>query len=169
MNRCVRLGILGPLLLVLPVRGLRAEEAAPQGDPRVDDLLHRIEELERTVASQEETIRKLQALLPAAPPEATPTAPAAVTPPPSELEQQLAKELGQTAQQPSSAPPTPAAPGPITIASGGGGKSYVNLSLDALVAGGTSSEPDVGPLEPGGHDPIQRGFTVQNVEMVLDG
>lgn len=56
---------------------------------------------------------------------------------------------------------------PITIA--GGGKNYLNISLDGLFAGAISTERDFERLEPGGHDPIQRGFTVQNVELTLQG
>ena len=63
----------------------------------------------------------------------------------------------------------PPAPAPITVVSGNAGKNYVNLSLDALFAVGASTEPDIPGLETGGHDPAQRGFTVQNVELVLDG
>src|SRR5262245_60571744 len=65
--------------------------------------------------------------------------------------------------------PPPSAPPPITVASGNAGKNYLNLSLDGLFVVGASTEPDVEGLETGGHDPAQRGFTVQNVEMVLDG
>jgi len=49
------------------------------------------------------------------------------------------------------------------------GRAYANLSLDVLAAVGTSTEPDVTALELGGHDPNQRGFTIQNVELVVDG
>jgi hypothetical protein len=47
----------------------------------------------------------------------------------------------------------------------------VDVSLDALFAAGTSSERDsvIQSLEGGGHDPKKRGFTVQNVELVLAG
>src|SRR5206468_3818242 len=98
---------------------------------------------------------------------------------PSDLEKQLEKELGGASgtttapqapgQQPSSPPPSqPWSPAqPITIA--GGGKNYLNLSFDTLVAGGSSSARDVGSIETGGHDPAQRGFTVQNIETVLEG
>ncbi len=65
--------------------------------------------------------------------------------------------------------PPPAVPPPMTLVSSASGKNYLNLSLDALVAGGASTEPDVPTLKPGGHDPAQRGFTVQNIETVLDG
>ena len=74
------------------------------------------------------------------------------------------------AQEPSPAPsPSPTAPPPITVVSGAAGKNYLNLSLDALIAAGASTEPDVPSLQTGGHDPAQRGFTVQNVEVVFDG
>jgi hypothetical protein len=80
----------------------------------------------------------------------------------------VAARAEPSAQDP---PPKPAAQAaaPVTLASSPSGSSYVNLSLDALFAGGTSSVRDLGVLESGGHDPSQRGFTVQNVETVLDG
>lgn len=56
---------------------------------------------------------------------------------------------------------------PIQI--GGNGKSYVGLSLDGLFAAGASTASNIESLQPGGHDPKQRGFTVQGLEMVLDG
>jgi hypothetical protein len=67
---------------------------------------------------------------------------------------------------------TLAAPGgsltqPITIA--GGGKNYMNISLDGLFAGAFSTERDFERLQPHGHDPSQRGFTVQNVELTFQG
>ncbi len=58
---------------------------------------------------------------------------------------------------------------PMTMVSSAGGKNFLNLSLDGLIAAGTSTTPDVGLLETGGHDPTQRGFTVQNVEAVFEG
>jgi len=61
------------------------------------------------------------------------------------------------------------APAPMTIVSGAGGKNFLNLSLDGLIAAGTSTTSDVASLQPGGHDPLQRGFTVQNVEAVFEG
>ncbi len=65
-------------------------------------------------------------------------------------------------------PDVPAA-NPITIVSGSGGKNFLNLSLDGLLAVGTSTARDVQALQTGGHDPDQRGFTVQNVETVFEG
>ncbi len=66
-------------------------------------------------------------------------------------------------------PPASTAASPVTLLSGSSGKNFLNLSLDGLFAAGASTASDVPALEPGGHDPSQRGFTVQNVEMVLDG
>ena len=56
---------------------------------------------------------------------------------------------------------------PIRVA--GGGKTYLNLSLDGLFAAGTSTANDIERLQPGGHDPTQRGFTLQNLEATFDG
>ena len=55
---------------------------------------------------------------------------------------------------------------PIRI---GGGQNYINLSFDGLVAAGTSTANDVDKLQLGGHDPNQRGFTVQNLETTFEG
>lgn len=51
----------------------------------------------------------------------------------------------------------------------GSGPRYVNLSLDGVFAVGTSTAENPEELQIGGHDPTQRGFNVQNVELVLDG
>ncbi|HEY0456287.1 MAG TPA: hypothetical protein VGE41_07910 [Verrucomicrobiae bacterium] len=51
----------------------------------------------------------------------------------------------------------------------GSAQNYINLSFDGLVAAGYSTANDIERLQPGGHDPKQRGFTVQNLETVFDG
>jgi len=80
-----------------------------------------------------------------------------------------AQETPAPPPTPEPAPPAPSSPAPITIASGGAGKNYLNISVDGLIAVGASTEPDVEGLEVGGHDPAQRGFTLQNLELVFDG
>jgi len=70
-----------------------------------------------------------------------------------------------TGAEPPAEPSSPA--DPITIA--GGAKNYLNLALDALMAAGGSTAPDIQLVEPGGHDPNQDGFTLQVVEMVFSG
>ena len=72
--------------------------------------------------------------------------------------------------EPASPPPEIAKPwrptDPIRV---GTAQNYINLSFDALVAAGSSTASDIESLELGGHDPNQRGFTVQNLELILDG
>ena len=51
----------------------------------------------------------------------------------------------------------------------GNAQNYINLSLDALMAAGWSTAEDVENLQTGGHDPKERGFTLQNLETVFDG
>ena len=51
----------------------------------------------------------------------------------------------------------------------GGGQSYLNLSFDGLFAVGGSTAKDIEKLETGGHDPKQRGFTVENIETTFEG
>jgi hypothetical protein len=56
---------------------------------------------------------------------------------------------------------------PITLMSSGA--SYLNLSFDLITDVGTSTEKDVSKLELGDHDPDQRGFSLRNAEISLDG
>jgi len=55
---------------------------------------------------------------------------------------------------------------PITI---GGGKNYMNISLDGLFALAYSSDADLHNIEVGDHDPQQRGFNARNTELAFDG
>lgn len=47
--------------------------------------------------------------------------------------------------------------------------TYMNVGFVALADLGWSTEPDVGTLQLGDHDPAVRGFTIPNVELSLDG
>lgn len=64
--------------------------------------------------------------------------------------------------------PEPQPPPPPLLRTAGG-RAYANLSLDVLAAAGSATEPEVTSLQLGGHDPTRRGFTIQNVELVVDG
>lgn len=79
--------------------------------------------------------------------------------------------LAMAGTNPPASPPQDSKPwspaDPIRIL--GGAQNYLNLSFNSLFAVGTSSTPDVEALEFGSHDPKQRGFTVQNLELALDG
>src|SRR6266508_1543059 len=55
---------------------------------------------------------------------------------------------------------------PITI---GGGKNYMNISLDGLFALAYSSARDLNHIEVGDHDPQLRGFNARNTELAFDG
>ena len=55
---------------------------------------------------------------------------------------------------------------PITI---GGGKAYMNISLDSMFALAYSSATDLNHIEVGDHDPQQRGFNARNTELAFDG
>lgn len=56
---------------------------------------------------------------------------------------------------------------PVPPASGP--RSNPEISLDGLFAAGASTAADLETLEIGAHDPNQRGFTVQNLELTLSG
>ena len=52
------------------------------------------------------------------------------------------------------------------------GNAYADIGLVGTFAAGGSTASDIegpGGIEPGGHDPNQRGFTVQGVEMNIQG
>src|SRR5215831_7915161 len=93
------------------------------------------------------------------------------------LEAELAAELGANAtNQPpktettgSSAVSTPWSPSqPITVARAG--SAYMNISFDVLIDVGSSTASDPSQfLELGDHDPINRGFSLPNAEIALDG
>jgi len=78
----------------------------------------------------------------------------------SELEfaQQRPPVVGQSRWQPSD---------PIRV---GRGNAYLDLSLVGTVAAGGSTASDIeGGTQLGGHDPNQRGFTLQGIELNLSG
>lgn len=57
---------------------------------------------------------------------------------------------------------------PITVARAG--SAYMNISFDTLMNVGWSTDPNVSKdLELGDHDPDQRGFSLRNAELTLDG
>ena len=56
---------------------------------------------------------------------------------------------------------------PITLT--GGGKTYLNVSLDVLINAAASTARDLETIEVGDHDPLHRGFNARNTELVFDG
>jgi hypothetical protein len=86
------------------------------------------------------------------------------------LEQELATELAKgsaTNVSPQASQPwSPAQPMTVMRA----GSAYMNISFDALADFGWSTARDPSlQLQLGDHDPIQRGFSLRNAEIALDG
>lgn len=95
-------------------------------------------------------------------------------------EQRAAIERLQTSAPPAvaSAPPPPAVPPPAQsqpwspsdpIRVVGNAQNYMNISFDGLFTAAATTAPRPDEIEIGGHDPSQRGFTVQNLETVFEG
>ncbi len=82
----------------------------------------------------------------------------------------LEKRLDELAAKSEPAPPPAPAPMPAPAPPGGGLK-LLDLSFDGLFAAAASdaTEPELRQLEAGGHDPKNRGFTLQNFEMTVGG
>lgn len=123
------------------------------------------ENFDRTIREQRRVIEELtgkidalQKQVEAKPPPATATLPNAPVP--------------NAGPQPASGPPGSGGGGawnltdPIRVGKGG---TYVDLGLVATFAVGGSTASDIGALQLGGHDPNQRGFTVQGAELNLQG
>jgi hypothetical protein len=117
-------------------------------------LQEQVEELRGQVKEQQRVIEQLKGEK--ASPAATAAPPAAATPPPP---------APPAPVETATAPWTPAAP--ISLLRGGRG--YLNISFDALIDAGWSTDADVPQLETGDHDPNQRGFSLPNEEIFLDG
>jgi len=136
-------------VLWLSAAGLSAQETN-----RVEDLQRQLQQLrEESQRTQQELQRRIES-----------------------LERQIQSLPTNTIPPAASAPPESTAPEPKQAASPdapvrllGSSRSYLNLSLDALVAAGGSTAENVEDLQLGGHDPRVNGFTLQNLELVLDG
>jgi len=133
---------------------LSVSAVSAQGTNEVEQLQREMRDLREQMQRMEQKLESLQEKSPAA--ADAPSAPAksvaaSPTPPPK-------SEIAP-------APWTPSQP----IAVARGASSYLNLSFDGMFAVGGSTAENVEALEYGGHDPKQNGFTVQNLEMTLDG
>lgn len=81
----------------------------------------------------------------------------------------VAESLG-AAPSPAAAPEAKSwsAAQPITVARSG--TAYMNIGFDTLMHAGSSTAADpAAELQLGDHDPLQRGFSVRNAEISLDG
>src|SRR5213075_260039 len=124
---------------------LAVASAQCQDTNEVQQLKKQLQELQKRIEQLERQQQKEQP----PPPPTPPIAPPAQAPETTPLAQRWSPEQ------------------PIRI---GSAQNYINLSFDALVAAGTSTANDIeGGTQLGGHDPRQRGFTVQNLEAVFEG
>ncbi len=157
---------------VFPGR-LSAQEATPEAQKLRAELEALRQDYQTKLADLEARLAQLEAsgtavaTAPQPPPPQVPAGGGSQTPSPPAADADLLAAARAAAAAAMDAAPT--SPPPMTIVSGAGGKNFLNLSLDGLLAGGSSTASDVGSLQLGGHDPIQRGFTIQNVETVFEG
>lgn len=146
------------------------EKAQVEHRKQIDELTRRIDELTRPPGGTNAIAGAMRS-----PPGGNTSAPPSTKPGNKSLEAQLAAELGSItptnaiappAPQPGTQPWTPSQPVPVFRA----GAAYMNISFDALMDAGWSSAGDPSrELQLGDHDPLNRGFSLRNAEIALDG
>jgi hypothetical protein len=122
----------------------------------LEALKQELRELKQRTEDLERKLQQIESAPEAAGPETAPPAP-----PPSATPTAAAAQTEALLSQPWS----PSQPIPLMRA----GPAYMNLSLVTLVDAGWSTTPDVPSLQVGGHDPNQRGFSLPNTELAIDG
>jgi hypothetical protein len=147
-NSCLRATLAAVVLAAAPSVTRAQGTPVEQLQKDLESMRKQLQQMQKKLDDQDAIIRKLGKEPAAAP--ATAAAPPAPPPP------VVAK---------ASEPWSPTAP--IRILSGSRG--YLNLSFDGLVDAGWSTNPDVTALQRGDHDPLQRGFTIPNAEIFLNG
>lgn len=130
---------------------------AAQETNELEQLKKEMREMRQYLQQLEQKIQKLEQKSPVPPP----VAPVAVAPP---------VPLAQNPQLISGAPAVTKAWSPADPIRIGKGGTYADLGLVATFAVGGSTANDIeGGTQLGGHDPNQRGFTVQGAELNLQG
>jgi hypothetical protein len=158
------------LSLCLSALSLQAQEANQAGQvQQLQQQLRQLQEnFEQTQRQHRQQIEALQKQIDAlqARPRAQAAAPLAPTTAPPLAEPGAPPPAASATSAPELKPGwSPTAP--ITLL--GGQRNYLNLSFDALFTAGSSTADDIPHLQLGGHDPVQRGFTAQNLEVVFEG
>jgi len=148
-----------------------AEETGTAGGPdRIRHLEQRLQQLqgefERTLEEQRRQIEALRSELERLRAGAGSAEPAGQGAGPAAGSGQAPRDSAGTPAV-RSAPPAMSSVSPWRLGRAG---AYVDVGLVGTFAAGTSTADDIeGGLQPGGHDPNQRGFTVQGVELNLTG
>ncbi|KAF0173210.1 MAG: hypothetical protein FD161_3877 [Limisphaerales bacterium] len=143
--------------LAVSAMSLVAQEVNPV------ELRKQLEELLRVQKQQAEQIESLKKQIEVL--KGQPAIPGAKAATPDPKLEELERRVSELTDERISKPWRPGDPIGLVRA----GQSYLNLSLDGLFAVGGSTANDLGALQPGGHDPNQRGFSVQNIEAVFEG
>lgn len=130
-------------------------------------MQQQLEEQQRLFHQQIESLQKRLDSMPSPAPDKAPSPPEkAIDPIDAVMNQKLSQP--DPSAFPSVSPAStwnPAAP----IRLFGNANQYMNVSFDGLMAAGVSTANDVDSLQPGGHDPKERGFTLQQAEVAFDG
>lgn len=136
-------------LSAVGVLGLGLGSVSAQGSNELEQLRQELREMRERVRQMEEHLQRLEQKPPAA-------APSAVLP--SLAAPATAPQVERTGWSPTD---------PIRV---GSGSAYMDLGLVGTFAVGGSTAKDIeGGTQLGGHDPNQRGFTVQGVEVNFTG
>ena len=139
------------LVLVVGAFGLFAGNLRAQEASELEQLKKEMREMRKQMQQLEQKIETLE------------RKPQAAAPPVASVVTQPAPETAPAAPAKKSWSPAD----PIRVGKGG---TYADLGLVATFAAGGSTANDIeGGTELGGHDPNQRGFTVQGVELNLQG
>lgn len=147
----------GTWLVMGAIVALAGVEMASAEPPSVEELRRELNAMKQQMKQMQEKIDKQEQVIERLGAEKTPPVAASPAPPSTPPAPAVA-----------SAPSRPWTPSqPIRLLSGA--RSYLNLSFDALVDAGWSTTSDVTAIEVGDHDPLQRGFTIPNAEIFLDG
>ena len=148
--------------------------AAQDRNAELEALKNEISELRRRDAETHQRLDELERRLDAigGPVKEPPSSAAAPAPSGSTALDQAVEAL-EKEREPAPPATTPPPPPPDLWARqvGGGRLRLVDISLDTLVAVGTSTATDdeLRQLEAGAHDPDRRGFTLQQAELSLTG
>ncbi len=144
--------------------------AAQEADT-VEQLKKQLQEMQQNFEKQRQQMEAMQKQL-----EALEKKQSTVTAEQDKLKQTVETSLTNLPPAVATATPTTAIPpgqhwqpsDPIRLI--GNQHTYMNISFDGLFSAGASTADDIeGGTQLGGHDPIQRGFTVQNLETTLEG
>ncbi|MBI3328857.1 MAG: hypothetical protein HYZ81_19405 [Nitrospinae bacterium] len=170
MRRIAQVSILTVVMGLLPVP-VFADAASDQFRKELEtlkkqmqEMQHTIKDQQKTISAQQETIEKLEKA--AAKPVELPPAQK------EELRKEVLQELTREERKVVTPKPVPARGrglGGMELFTRGIQSLNPDISIDGLFAAAASTEDDFERLFSGAHDPTQRGFTLQNLELTLSG